>query len=80
MAQRKVKRKSTPKIDPVEWQLRCELAATFRLCARNKWNEGIGNHNSAMIPGTELPSGFCRLRQRSATSGSASRFGTKFCS
>lgn len=40
--------------DKVEWALRCDLAATFRLCAREKWNEGIGNHNSAMIPGTEL--------------------------
>ncbi|MBM3573376.1 MAG: aldolase [Alphaproteobacteria bacterium] len=40
-------------IDAVEWNLRCELAATFRLCARNKWNEGIGNHNSVMIPGTD---------------------------
>jgi ribulose-5-phosphate 4-epimerase/fuculose-1-phosphate aldolase len=39
--------------DTVEWQLRCDLAATFRLCAREKWNEGIGNHNSAMIPGTD---------------------------
>ena len=29
------------------------LAATFRLSAREKWNEGIGNHNSAMIPGTK---------------------------
>lgn len=40
--------------DAAEWALRVDLAATFRLCARQKWNEGIGNHNSAMIPGTEL--------------------------
>lgn len=40
--------------DQAEWALRCDLAATFRLFAREKWNEGIGNHNSAMIPGTEL--------------------------
>lgn len=39
--------------DAAEWELRCDLAATFRLCAREKWNEGIGNHNSAMIPGTD---------------------------
>ena len=39
--------------DAAEWELRCELAATFRLSAREKWNEGIGNHNSAMIPGTD---------------------------
>lgn len=40
--------------DATEWALRCDLAATYRLSAREKWNEGIGNHNSAMIPGTEL--------------------------
>ncbi len=39
--------------DAVEWALRVDLAATFRLSARDKWNEGIGNHNSAMIPGTQ---------------------------
>jgi len=39
--------------DAAEWDLRCEMAATFRLGARWQWNEGIGNHNSAMIPGTE---------------------------
>lgn len=39
--------------DAAEWALRVDLAATFRLSAREKWNEGIGNHNSAMIPGTE---------------------------
>lgn len=40
--------------DSAEWALRVDLAATYRLCAREKWNEGIANHNSAMIPGTEL--------------------------
>lgn len=40
--------------DEAEWALRVDLAATFRLSAREKWNEGIGNHNSAIIPGTEL--------------------------
>jgi ribulose-5-phosphate 4-epimerase/fuculose-1-phosphate aldolase len=39
--------------DAAEWALRVDLAATFRLSAREKWNEGIGNHNSAMIPDTE---------------------------
>ncbi len=54
--------------DAVEWELRVDLAATFRLSARDKWNEGIGNHNSAMIPGTEHmlinPRGmlFCELK------------------
>jgi ribulose-5-phosphate 4-epimerase/fuculose-1-phosphate aldolase len=40
--------------EAAEWALRRDLAATFRLSAREKWNEGIGNHNSAMIPGAEL--------------------------
>lgn len=40
--------------EEAEWALRVDLAATYRLSAREKWNEGIGNHNSAMIPGTEL--------------------------
>src|SRR5258708_38996648 len=39
--------------DAAEWALRVDLAATFRLSAREKWNEGFGNHNSAMIPDTE---------------------------
>ena len=39
--------------DAAEWALRVDLAATFRLSAREKWNEGIGNHNSAMIVNTE---------------------------
>src|SRR4030081_1793873 len=39
--------------DAAEWALRVDLAATCRLSAREKWNEGIGNHNSAMIPDTE---------------------------
>ena len=39
--------------DAAEWALRVDLAATFRLSAREKWNEGIGNHNSAMIANTE---------------------------
>jgi ribulose-5-phosphate 4-epimerase/fuculose-1-phosphate aldolase len=50
MAQSGIAKKS----DEAEWALRVDLAATFRLAAREKWNEGIGNHNSAMIPGTEL--------------------------
>jgi ribulose-5-phosphate 4-epimerase/fuculose-1-phosphate aldolase len=39
--------------DAAKWALRVDLAATFRLSAREKWNEGIGNHNSAMISSTE---------------------------
>jgi ribulose-5-phosphate 4-epimerase/fuculose-1-phosphate aldolase len=38
-----------------EWQLRCDMAAVFRVFARHKWNEQIGNHNSMMIPGRDEP-------------------------
>ena len=33
-----------------EWQLRCDMAAVFRISARLGWNEQIGNHNSLMLP------------------------------
>ena len=36
-----------------EWQLRCDMAAVFRICARLGMNEQIGNHNSLMLPGDE---------------------------
>ena len=34
-----------------EWQLRCDMAAVFRIAARFGWNEQIGNHNSVMLRG-----------------------------
>ncbi|MDR3529334.1 MAG: class II aldolase/adducin family protein [Rhodopila sp.] len=33
-----------------EWRLRCDMAAVFRVAARLRWNEQIGNHNSLMLP------------------------------
>jgi len=33
-----------------KWQLRCDMAAVFRVFARHGWNEQIGNHNSLMLP------------------------------
>ncbi len=33
-----------------EWQLRCDMAAVFRVAARHGWNEQIGNHNSLVLP------------------------------
>ena len=38
--------------DPVaaEWEMRCDMAAVFRVAARLGWNEQIGNHNSLMLP------------------------------
>ena len=34
----------------IEWQMRCDMAAAFRVGARLGWNEQIGNHNSLMLP------------------------------
>jgi ribulose-5-phosphate 4-epimerase/fuculose-1-phosphate aldolase len=36
--------------DRQEWELRCDMAAVFRVAARLGWNEQIGNHNSLMLP------------------------------
>lgn len=32
--------------DSTEWQLRVDLAAAFRLAARNDWHEAVANHFS----------------------------------
>jgi ribulose-5-phosphate 4-epimerase/fuculose-1-phosphate aldolase len=37
--------------EDAEWQMRCDMAAAFRVQARHGWNEQIGNHNSLMLPG-----------------------------
>jgi ribulose-5-phosphate 4-epimerase/fuculose-1-phosphate aldolase len=39
--------------EDAEWQLRCDLAAVFRVLARLGMNEQIGNHNSIMLPGSD---------------------------
>lgn len=39
--------------EDVEWQLRCDLAASFRVQARLGMNEHIGNHHSLMLPGSD---------------------------
>ncbi len=44
---------SDSKADEAEWQMRCDMAAAFRVQARHGWNEQIGNHNSLMLPGDE---------------------------
>jgi ribulose-5-phosphate 4-epimerase/fuculose-1-phosphate aldolase len=46
-----LKELSNSKADEAEWQLRCDMAAVFRVSARLGWNEHIGNHNSLMLPG-----------------------------
>ena len=42
---------SDAQADAEEWQMRCDMAAVFRVAARLGWNEQIGNHNSLMLPG-----------------------------
>jgi ribulose-5-phosphate 4-epimerase/fuculose-1-phosphate aldolase len=39
-----------PSISAAEWEMRCDMAAVFRVAARLGWNEQIGNHNSLMLP------------------------------
>src|SRR3954453_7711845 len=34
----------------LEWEMRCDMAAVFRVGGRLGWNEQIGNHNSLMLP------------------------------
>ncbi|MBC5782541.1 class II aldolase/adducin family protein [Ramlibacter sp. USB13] len=38
---------------PAEWQVRCELAAAYRLFAHLGWHELIYNHLTVRVPGTE---------------------------
>ena len=49
-----VKSLSSSETDAKEWRLRCDMAAVFRICARHHWNEQIGNHNSLMLPRSDL--------------------------
>lgn len=45
--------RSSSAAEALEWELRCDMAAVFRVSARLGWNEQIGNHNSLMLPGAE---------------------------
>lgn len=40
-----------PDVDPEEWKRRVDLAAAFRLCALQDWDEGLVAHLSARVPG-----------------------------
>ena len=42
---------SSTEAELAEWELRCDMAAVFRVCAQMGWNEQIANHNSIMLPG-----------------------------
>ncbi len=41
---------NAPDAEVTEWDMRCDMAAVFRIAARHGWNEQIGNHNSLMLP------------------------------
>ncbi|MBI1774295.1 MAG: class II aldolase/adducin family protein [Proteobacteria bacterium] len=49
---RQVNPETSARADAEEWQLRCDMAAVFRVCARLEMNDQIGNHNSLMLPGS----------------------------
>lgn len=36
-----------------EWQLRCDLAAAYRIVALNQWDDSINNHLTVRVPGTQ---------------------------
>lgn len=38
------------KVSDTEWRLRCELAATYRLCALHAWTDLVFTHISARLP------------------------------
>lgn len=38
------------KVSAEEWRLRCELAATYRLCAMHAWTDLVFTHISARLP------------------------------
>jgi len=46
-----IRQQSSSDSDAAEWQMRCDMAAVFRVAARFGWNDQIGNHNSLMLPG-----------------------------
>jgi ribulose-5-phosphate 4-epimerase/fuculose-1-phosphate aldolase len=50
-----IERRTDSAAEDIEWQLRCDMAAVFRVAAREGWNEQIGNHNSLMLPGDGEP-------------------------
>ncbi|MEK9672472.1 MAG: class II aldolase/adducin family protein [Rhodospirillaceae bacterium] len=41
------------KVSAEEWQLRCELAAVYRLINRFGWTDGIYTHSSVRLPGRD---------------------------
>jgi ribulose-5-phosphate 4-epimerase/fuculose-1-phosphate aldolase len=42
-------KRSSPVIDAEQWQMRVDLAAAFRLAAKNGWHEAVANHFSLAV-------------------------------
>ena len=40
-------------VSPAEWQVRCDLAALYRLVAHHRWTDLIYTHISARVPGPD---------------------------
>src|ERR1700759_801869 len=40
-------------VSAAEWQIRCDLAALYRLVANHRWTDSIYTHLSARLPGSE---------------------------
>ena len=47
----KIDSTAAAKMSPEEWQARVDLAAVYRLCAKNGWDDIIYNHCSMRVPG-----------------------------
>lgn len=45
------------KVSDVEWRMRCDLAATYRLCAMHGWTDLVFTHISARLPDEENEQG-----------------------
>ncbi len=50
-----IESRTNSKAEERDWELRCDMAAVFRVAAREGWNEQIGNHNSLMLPDEKEP-------------------------
>ena len=37
-------------VSDIEWKLRCDLAATYRLCAMHGWSDLVFTHISVRLP------------------------------
>ena len=44
---------TNPGIDPVEWELRVQLAAAFRINAHLGWEDSMNTHTTVRLPGPE---------------------------